>query len=177
MADIPRITSDRLILRPHDAGDLDACLAMWSDERVVRFIGGKPADLAETWARMLRYRGLWQLLGYGYWLVAERQTGAFVGEVGFADFKRGLGADDLHLPEAGWAISPDQAGRGYASEAAETAHRWFDTTHGGGSFCMISDGNAASVRVAEKLGYGFSHTLSYKGEPTGIFLRRGAPAT
>ena len=41
-----------------------------------------PATREEAWARLLRYAGHWALLGYGFWLVEDRTTGSFVGEVG-----------------------------------------------------------------------------------------------
>jgi RimJ/RimL family protein N-acetyltransferase len=37
---------------------------------------------------LLRYVGHWSLLGFGYWILEERATGEFVGEVGFSDYKR-----------------------------------------------------------------------------------------
>jgi RimJ/RimL family protein N-acetyltransferase len=32
--------------------------------------------------------GHWELLGLAYWVIEEKQTGDFVGEVGFANYKR-----------------------------------------------------------------------------------------
>ena len=34
--------------------------------------------------------GLWSLLGFGYWAIEEKAAGGFVGELGFADFKRDI---------------------------------------------------------------------------------------
>ena len=53
---------------------------MGGDEAVVRYIGGTPSTPTEAWARMLRFPGLWALLGYGYWTVEDRETGAFAGQ-------------------------------------------------------------------------------------------------
>jgi RimJ/RimL family protein N-acetyltransferase len=36
------LETDRLILRPHVREDFDESYALWSDETVTRFIGGKP---------------------------------------------------------------------------------------------------------------------------------------
>ncbi len=63
---------------------------MWADPEVTRYIGGKPLTEEESWARLLRYVGHWSLLGFGYWVVEEKTTGNFIGEVGFADYKRDL---------------------------------------------------------------------------------------
>ena len=80
--------TDRLILRPHVREDFDESYALWSDETVTRFIGGKPFSREEVWTRLLRYAGHWALLGYGYWVIREKNSGRFVGEIGFADYQR-----------------------------------------------------------------------------------------
>ena len=168
----PRIITKRLVLRMHGASDFGALLEMWSDERVVRHIGGVPSTATEAWSRLLRYGGLWQFLGYGYWAVEDRATGCFVGEVGFADFKRDIVKALDGLPEAGWVISPRWAGRGYATEAMRAALEWFDRTRPGlESFCMIAPENAASIRVAKKIGYALEEKTSYDDSPIQIYLR------
>ena len=168
----PRIVTERLVLRAHNASDFDASLAMWSDEDVVRHIGGVPSSAAESWSRLLRYGGLWRFLGYGYWAVEDRATGRFVGEVGFADFKRDIGKELDGMPEAGWVISPNWAGQGYATEAMRAALQWFDQAKPGSAcFCMIAPENTASIRVAAKLGYKLERETSYKDSPIEIHLR------
>ncbi len=37
----PVLETERLVLRGHVAGDLQACLPMWNDPIVTRFIGGR----------------------------------------------------------------------------------------------------------------------------------------
>ena len=59
---------------------------MWADPQVTRFIGGKTLTEEESWTKFLRYAGLWPFLGFGYWVVEEKASLAFVGEIGFADF-------------------------------------------------------------------------------------------
>jgi RimJ/RimL family protein N-acetyltransferase len=86
--DIPILETGRLTLRGHRLQDFPASAAMWADPNVTRHIMGKPCSEEESWSRMLRYLGHWSLAGYGYWLVEEKATGRFVGEVGFADYKR-----------------------------------------------------------------------------------------
>ena len=145
---------------------------MWSDADVVRHIGGIPSTSVDAWGRLLRYVGLWRFLGYGYWVVEDRATGRFVGEVGFADFKRDIGKDFGGMPEAGWVISPNWAGRGYATEAMRAGAEWFDQAMpGSASFCMIAPANEASIKVARKLGYAPDRQITYKDTPVEIHLR------
>jgi RimJ/RimL family protein N-acetyltransferase len=169
----PRVETARLILRAHTLEDYPDSVAMWSDAGVTRFIGGKPATAEETWARVLRYAGMWAMLGYGYWLVAEKSTGRFVGEMGFSDHRREMnpGFDGAH--EIGWGLMPHAQGKGFASEAVEAALAWHDAQFGRvRTACMIAPENAPSIRVAEKAGYTEYARTTYKGGPTLLFERR-----
>ena len=171
---VPVLTTPRLRLRGHVAADLDATAAMWADERVVRSITGHPSSREEAWARLLRYAGLWTVLGFGYWLVEDREGGAFVGEVGVADFKRAVQPSLDGTPEIGWALMPWAQGRGLATEAVGAAVSWGDRHLGArATACMIDPDNAASIRVAAKCGYREFARATYKGQPTILFRRDG----
>ncbi len=74
---IPKLETQRLILRAHRIDDFDACSALWSDTNVVRYISGVPSTPEETWSRFLRYCGYWQMLGFGYWVLEEKNSGEF----------------------------------------------------------------------------------------------------
>lgn len=145
---------------------------MWADTEVVRHIGGMPSTREEAWARILRYAGLWPLLGFGYWLVEERATGVFVGEVGFAVFRREVEPSLGGSAEAGWVLHPRAHGRGYATEAMQAALAWSDAGLGRHrSVCMVAPENAASLRVAGRCGYAEFARTTYKGEPI-VLLER-----
>lgn len=150
----PRLETERLILRETALADFEPCAALWADEQVTRHIGGVPSTPTESWARMLRFPGLWALLGYGYWTLEDKADARFCGQVGFADFKRDLTIDISGVPEAGWVLSPSIHGRGYATEAMTQALVWLDeSVDAARSCCLIDPDNTASIRVAEKLGY------------------------
>jgi RimJ/RimL family protein N-acetyltransferase len=167
----PEIETERLRLRAHTLADFDALAAMWADPVVVRHISGKPSTREESWARLLRYPGMWALIGYGFWAIEEKATGRFVGEGGFADFKREIDPS-IEAPEQGWALAPAAHGRGYATEAVAAMIGWGEQHFGRRDFaCIISPGNAASIRVAEKAGYREVARTVYKGEPTALFRR------
>ncbi len=169
----PVLETPRLILRETRAGDFEACAALWGDARVVRHIGGRVSTPSESWGRMLRFPGLWALLGYGYWTLTERETGAFAGQVGLADFKSDLSVDISGIPEAGWVLSPRVHGRGYATEAMGAVLDWADANLSAPqSCCLIDPDNAASLNVARKLGYGGAQTAQL-GEHATLVLWRG----
>jgi len=170
--EVPELLSDRLRLRGHTLDDFEACAALWGDPVVTRHIGGRPSARDEVWSRLLRYVGHWALLGYGFWLIEERESGAFVGEIGFADFKRGLSPEfDAHR-EMGWALAPSAHGKGYASEAAAACLAWGDAQFSKATIvCMIDPENAPSIRVAQKAGFTEFARADFRGGTTVLFRR------
>lgn len=168
----PTVETERLILRAHTLGDLDASLAMWADADVARYISTKTATREECWARILRYAGHWALMGFGYWLVEEKASGRFVGEVGFGDFKRDMKPDFDGAPEHGWALAPWSHGKGYATEAGLATLAWAKAHFGAiDAVCMIAPENEPSLQVAERLGYrAYGRTL-FKGGDNILFRR------
>src|SRR4051794_25666729 len=138
MADIPTLVTERLTLRAHRLDDMADSTALWTDPVVTRFIGGRPFTQEEIWTRLLRYVGHWALLGFGYWVVTETASGRFVGEVGFADYKRELEPSLDGAPESGWVLAPWAFGRGFATEAVGAVVAWGDAHFGSRrTVCLI----------------------------------------
>lgn len=167
----PVLLSARLRLRPHARGDYPASTALWQRPETIRFIGGAAQSDQEIWFRLLRYAGMWPLQGYGFWVFEDRTTGEFLGEGGLMDARRGIeGLDDI--PEAGWALMPGAGGRGIATEAMDAVLRWADTQLSADrTGCIIDPGNAASLRVAAKLGYVEAARPQFRGQPI-VLLHR-----
>jgi RimJ/RimL family protein N-acetyltransferase len=169
---VPVLETERLRLRGHCPADFEACVAMWADPGVTRYTSGKPLLPEETWAKVLRYAGLWPLLGYGYWALEEKATGLYVGELGFADFKRDIKPSIDGVPELGWALISQAHGKGYATEAVRAATTWGDEHfERARTVCIIDPENLASMRVAEKCGYREFQRTTYKDHSV-ILLER-----
>jgi RimJ/RimL family protein N-acetyltransferase len=169
---VPVLETERLKLRGHRLDDFPACAAMWADPIVTRYVGGKPFAEEESWSRLLRYVGHWALLGFGYWVIEERATGNFVGEVGFADYKRDIEPSLKDAPEIGWVVASQFHGKGYATEAARAAIAWgVGNIAPSRTACLIHPENLSSIRVAEKCGYREFQLTTYKGQPTLVFVR------
>ena len=116
----PALETPRLRLRGHGLDDFPQSAAMWADPVVVRYIRPIPFTEEETWARLLRYVGHWALLGYGFWVVEDKQTGEFLGEAGFLNFHRDTDPPRvINIPEAGWAFRAAAHGRGYATRPSQ----------------------------------------------------------
>jgi RimJ/RimL family protein N-acetyltransferase len=174
---VPLIETARLRLREFKESDLEPQAATLRDEEVVRYLGGRPHSREDAWRRMLAARGLLEMLGYGYWCVERREDGAYLGQVGFADYKRDMKPCIEGLPEIGWIFAPHAQGRGYANEAVAAAIAWADDTLGRRELvAIISHGSAASIRVAEKAGFSIREEAVYNGEPILLFRRPALPA-
>lgn len=159
-------------MRGHRMDDFPHSAAMWADAKVVQYIGGKSQTEEESWTRFLRYVGHWVALGFGYWVIEEKATSAFVGEIGFADYKRDMQPALRGIPEIGWALVSPFHGKGYATEAVRSVVAWGDQHFGSlRTACMIAPSNHASVRVAEKCGYVEAGIAIYKGNAVRLFMR------
>ncbi len=148
----PTLTTDRLTIAPMALDHFEAHAAAWSDPEMTRFIGGEPRSRNISWGKFLAGAGLWPIMGYGYWTFVDRQTGAYVGNGGLAQFERGI-AELEGYPEAGWAFAHEAWGKGYATEAMTAILGWADAQGLGEIRCIIDPGNAASHKVATKLGF------------------------
>jgi len=166
-SEIPAVETPRLRLRPHRREDFPACMALWADPYVTRYIGGKPPSREEVWARFLRYAGSWHWLGFGYWAVEELSTGQFIGELGYPQMN---GHSILHSPCWMTPVAPclNLAGYSRQNSTARVTPRKPPR-----SFCIIHPDHSASIRVAQKCGFLEFARPFYQTEPTILFTREG----
>jgi RimJ/RimL family protein N-acetyltransferase len=151
---VPILETERLRLRGYRRADFPDRQKLWSDPLVTPHTSGAPVGEMDCWARMLTLAGHWEIMGYGYWVVEERATGRFVGEIGFADFKREIVPSFSGTPEVGWILSPEYHGKGFAAEGARAAIAWGDAHFPDPrTVCIIAPANEPSLRLAAKLGY------------------------
>jgi RimJ/RimL family protein N-acetyltransferase len=170
---VPIVETERLRLRAFRESDLEAQAKVMGDPEVVRHLGGTPFSREETWRRIAMASGLWSLLGYGYWAVERKEDGAYLGQAGFADFKRDLQPSIEGGPEMGWIFAPCAQGQGYASEAVAAGLEWIDRALNPPEVTAIIDHlNAPSIRVAEKAGFTVREEAIYRGVPILLFRRR-----
>lgn len=168
----PLLETDRLRLRPYRADDLAVLHAIWSDPGVYGPLGAEPATRQDAWMRLLRYGGLWSMLGYGYWAVEHKASGAMIGDIGYADFMRDMQPSLEGMPEMGWVLASSAHGKGYASEALAAISAWGRRHFGAHrDCCVISPDNAASIRVAEKGGFVQAYASSLLEHPVLVFIR------
>jgi len=155
------LQTERLRLRMLRESDLDEYAEMCADPEVMRYLGdGKPMDRGMAWRNLALMIGHWTLRGYGLWAAVERSTNALVGRIGFW---RPEGWPDF---EIGWTLRRSFWGRGYATEAARAAlHFAFTDMQRSHVISLIRPDNAASIRVAERLGERLVETIELLGKP------------
>lgn len=145
------LETDRLILRMFREGDFEAYAKICADPDVMRYLGdGKPLTRSEAWRQMAMILGHWQLRDYGLWAVEERATGQLIGRIGLFNPEGWPGF------EIGWVLGKPHWGRGYATEGACRALDYAFTNMGRDHvISLIYPDNAASIRVAERIGETF----------------------
>ncbi|QDK40505.1 GNAT family N-acetyltransferase [Bacteriovorax stolpii] len=172
MINIPVIETSHLILRGHHPDDFVALKEIWEDLEVVKHISGTPSTEQQSWMRLVNYLGHWSLMGFGYWGIEEKSTGKYIGEIGFADFKREITPSITGIPEAGWILSSAVHGRGYGKEALKAILEWGDQNLSfNRTVCIINPENVRSISLAEKCGYQKVCETTFNGRPTILFER------
>lgn len=172
---VPTINTPRLTLRAMRSEDFARYAEIWAMPELVTHISGKPWPKSRSWDAFLRNAGHWQIVGFGQWAIQPRGNGAMAGQTGFFFGSRGFGDDFDPYPEAGWLLAPDRHGQGLGLEAARAAHDWFDRVVTGRTVCMITPGNAASLKLAETLGYDTLREIEVEGAPVRLMTRKGPP--
>ena len=167
----PVIETERMRLRPGRLSDKDVHIAMWADDRVTRFIGGEPRAPDVSWGKFLSSAGLWPVMGFGYWVFADKATDTLIGQGGLSYFCRGI-PELEDVPEAGWALDADHWGAGYATEAMRATLGWADAHLDAAEVrCIIDPGNDASERVSAKLGFSRIGESDALGHVVAIYSR------
>lgn len=136
--------TERLTLHPVSGDDITDFFALFSDDRAMRFMPTRPHQTVEETKAWLRAEMSRE--GAYCWAMRPKDARHAIGYVNF------LG--ETRFPGMGYMVHPDYWGRGYAVEACREAlgygfaHLGYDRVE-----LWINEANAASLRVAQKLGF------------------------
>lgn len=154
------LRTERLLLRHWSESDLAAFFDLYSREDVVRWLGPHPrrplATAREARDRLRRWHAVEQGLAppLGLWaivpLIAGAQPGQPVGTVPFLPLSDARGPTGL--VEVGWHLHPAHQGRGLATEAARGVLVLAGQAGIDHVLALTDPDNAASQRVAMRLG-------------------------
>ncbi|HXX29220.1 MAG TPA: GNAT family N-acetyltransferase [Myxococcaceae bacterium] len=164
------LQTERLTLRHLSLDDAAFILALLNEPSWLRFIGDKDVHSLDD-ARAYITKGpldMYQRLGFGLYLAERREDGRPIGLCGL--IKR----ETLKDVDIGFAFPPEFWGKGYAYEAAAAVVEHGRSTFGLKRLVAITSlDNRSSIRLLEKLGFGFEGMikLSEDGEELRLFGR------
>jgi RimJ/RimL family protein N-acetyltransferase len=168
-----RLETSRLILRMFREDDFEAYYAkIGADPDVMRYLGdGQPLTRSLAWRQLAMIVGHWRLRGYGMWAVEERATSELVGRIGL------FNPDGWPGFELGWVLGKAYWGRGYATEGARRVlDHAFTDMQSDHVISLIYPGNAASIRVAERIGETLEGRVELFGHETLVYgIHRSDP--
>jgi RimJ/RimL family protein N-acetyltransferase len=143
-----QIETERLVVRTLQAADAPLLAALWMDPDVTRYMGG-PRDYAQVLASIQDDVRRDPPPSFDLWPVFEKASGRLVGNCGLID-KVIEGRSEIELV---YVFALGAWGRGYATEAAAAIRdHAFGVLALPRLVALIDPANAASGRVAEKIG-------------------------
>jgi RimJ/RimL family protein N-acetyltransferase len=166
-ASLKVIETDRLILRWLSTDDAEFILELVNDPSWLKFIGNKDVKTIED-ARsniLNKHVEMYNRLGFGLYLTELKEEGVPIGICGL--IKR----DALEDVDLGFAFLPGFRGKGYAYEAATATIGYGKNVLGLKRIAAITaQGNAASIKVLEKLGFQFEKIVELSKDAEGLML-------
>jgi ribosomal-protein-alanine N-acetyltransferase len=155
------LKTERLVLRQFRHSDAVSMNSVFGDPEVMLFGDGtKSLDWVRGWIgrRIAEYR---EDAGIGVWAIVERSGEEAIGYGGLFFFEDVCGEPET---EIGYRLARSYWGRGYATEAARAVRDYaFNTLNHSRLISMIDPENAASIRVAEKLGMSYEKDVTFDG--------------
>lgn len=162
----PVIETPRLCLRRMTPADVPALLAVFGDAEAMRHYPA-PFDEARMQAWVDWNLRSYETRGHGLWAVILRSTGEVIGDCGLVSQQ----VEGVEEVEVGYHVRRDLWGQGLATEAAQACLHHGFTWFGFRRFVsLIHPQNAASRRVAEKVGMTLWRAAEWKGKTTCIYL-------
>ncbi len=140
------LETQRLKFRQWSEGDFSSFSYFFSNMSTAKYVGGiKSAE--ESWRLMATYIGHYELHGYSYLAIEEKNEGNLIGTVGLWN------SSPWPEPELGYWLLPAYQGKGYGVEAG-TAVKDFalDQLNLDSLVSYIDSDNKPSVKLAQALG-------------------------
>ncbi len=167
---IPRLETDRLILRGPEARDFEPIASFYADESRSWGFGG-PLKRDDAWRWLATSIGHWALHGYGFFTMELKESGTACGLTGLWN------PEGWPEPELGWVVFEGFEGMGLAREGAECARLWAYTDLGLETLTSnIKPGNHRSVALAERMGARFERSYDNVHLGEDHLYRHPAPA-
>lgn len=154
MPPFPVLTTERLLLREFDLADVPAVFDILRREDVNKWLETDPLQsIAETEARVQARMGLFKdKVGFRWAIVLRDDPAQVIGSCGYFSVRRGT-----QTVETGYEIHPDCWNKGFMTEALRAMIEFSVGAHNllpvHRMEALVAPGNAASIRILEKLGF------------------------
>ncbi len=168
-----RLETDRLLLRPLAAADIDCLMAMDTDPEVMRYIPGSlvaPDNTADYRAGLLADFAAGERFKFFYAIEMKDAPGDAVGWILLRP------TEDGEWIELGYRLPQRMWGRGIVPEGSRACIKAaFDIWQVPEVMAVVDDGNDKSVRVLEKLAFKPHGKLHIYDMELDCFLLKSSP--
>jgi len=150
------LETERLTLRHAELDDAAFVLRLLNEPSFLQFIGDRGVRTLDDAAKYIAERLIasYERNGFGLWVVERKESAGAIGISGLV--KR----DTLPDPDIGFAILPEFWSKGYAFEsAAGVKQHAIDVLKLTRLLAITNPENTGSIRIVEKLGLMFLHTM------------------
>ena len=149
----------RCLIREMTEGDLEDLYRIYSGKNITQYMEGLFEDRQKELEYIKSYiENAYKFYGYGTWQLIQKETGEAIGRAGLNL------RDGFEEPELGFVICEEQQKKGYAYECCrkilEIAYEEYEIKD---VQALIREGNLASIRLCEKLGFSFSEIAESEG--------------
>ena len=158
MAELPKISTDRLILRAYLPEDADHLLMMWKDPDLSRYFPPEFKELNQSGiqARIAKLAALWQTRGYSQWGIFSQDNEQLIGYCGLQVLDK---TNDVELY---YGLTRNRWGQGLATEATSSAVQYsFERLDLPRLTALTFHQNTASQKVLQKLRFKFGGSRNF----------------
>ena len=165
--------SERLLMTPFAASDIDIAIANFTDPEVLKYAGGvvEEREIRKELPNWIRRGGNGCI---GVWCITDRESGEKLGTVALLPMPVEEKDTDYSLVvpgrmpdgdiEIGYFLKRSAWGKGYATEASKTVIRFaFEESPLTEVVANFEAGNDASKKVLEKVGFVYRGTMRCYG--------------
>ncbi|CAM4136707.1 acetyltransferase [Bacillus manliponensis] len=159
--------TERLRFQKYTMDDLDFYASLWSNEKVIRYIGSGTPKTYEQCKRSLEH---WISTKYenglGLFVMIDKETGVPIGHAGLVRQR----VDGKQEVEIGYWLLPNYWGNGYAKESAAAFRNYgFQVLKLNKLISLINPNHPASIFVARKVGMSYEKTTTFHNQDVLVY--------
>ena len=144
------LETERCVIRELKLDDLDNLFELYRDEEITQYTDDLHAYEEEKELQHAYIENMYRYFGYGLWLVFSKETGELIGRAGLEHREY---RDEIEL-DLGYVIGTKYQRQGFATEICEAIIAYAKENTGFERInVLIKEGNLASEKLAQKLGF------------------------